>query len=92
MLITASSLVFKEKSITSSALDDELVLLNVDTGDYYTLNKTGSFIWGLLEQTPEVSKLIDLTAQKFAIEHEKACNDILVLLNNLASEKLINIQ
>ncbi len=34
--------------VVSEIIDDEAVIINLDTGNYYNLNETGSLLWGLL--------------------------------------------
>jgi hypothetical protein len=73
----------------SSKLDNETILLNIDTGDYYTLNNTGAEIWVLLDSALPVGEIIDVVAAKFSISRDKSTNDVLALINILVEENLI---
>lgn len=42
------AIVTVSESVLSQRLEDETVILNLDTGLYYTLNTTGSDIWETL--------------------------------------------
>jgi hypothetical protein len=39
-------------AVVSEVIDGEAVIINLDTGNYYSLNDTGSFLWGLLLSQP----------------------------------------
>ena len=39
---------YHSQNCVSERLDDELIILNLETGKYHQLNDTGSFIWDLL--------------------------------------------
>jgi hypothetical protein len=89
MLVNETATASKNPSITSSKLDNETILLNIDTGDYYTLNSTGAEIWALLDSALPVGEIIDVVAAKFSISKEKSKDDVSALLNTLAEEHLI---
>ena len=37
-------------NVTHETIDGEAVIINLDSGNYYSLVEVGSFIWGLLEK------------------------------------------
>jgi myo-inositol-1-phosphate synthase len=89
MSITINDSIKKNPDIACSKLDDEEVLLNVETGDYYTLNNTGSVLWEMLDSAKNVSELVDSFAKRYALDKDKAEVDVLRLLNDLAAEGLV---
>ena len=70
-------------------IDGEIILLNLASGHYYTLNKTGSFIWSAFvdNKTPQeaAEKLVD----RFNIPPKTAKEDVLHLIAMLEKEDLI---
>jgi myo-inositol-1-phosphate synthase len=90
MAISINDVIKKNPDIACSKLDDEEVLLNIETGDYYTLNNTGSVLWEMLDSTEKVSELVVSFAQRYSLEKDKAEVDVLRLLNDLVAEGLVS--
>ena len=38
-------------TVTHETIDGEAVIINLDSGNYYSLVEVGSFIWGLVERS-----------------------------------------
>lgn len=77
------------EDITYRIIDNEAVILNLKTGNYYSLNETGAFIWRLLEDGIGRDSLIDRVTEEFGIDKKSAIRDIKLLLKDLISEKII---
>lgn len=71
-------------------VDGEAVLIHVETSYYYSLNKTGTAVWELLESGEQ--SLADLTtavSNRFAADPTTIQQDIEQLLDHLSTEGLI---
>jgi len=77
------------ENITYRIIDNEAVVLNLETGQYYSLNETGTFIWKLLGKGINRDDLINRIAEEFEIDKRSAANDVKPLLKDLLSEKMI---
>ena len=74
--------------VASRIINEEAVLLNLDNGFYYSLNKTGSEIWQYLEEGKALEEILLILEKKY----DTAGNlkkDIVALINDLLKEKLI---
>lgn len=91
MPLGEKSLIIKNSSIVSTAMDNEAVLLNIDTGDYYTLNTTGSRVWEMIDGTKTVLDLVEEIVSRFEVSKDKAREDILNLLKELMKENLVEL-
>ncbi len=66
-------------------IDDEVVILNLETGVYYNLNSSGTKIWRLIEQGAPFSEIVDsFTGDSREIEKETEA-----FLSELLREKII---
>ena len=81
-----------EKDVVSCELDGEVTLMNLRTGNYHGLDPVGSFIWNLLHEPKSVGTLHDALLQRYDVEPARAEYDLLSLLEQLASAKLITVQ
>lgn len=79
-----------EKEVTFRVLDDGAVLVHVETGYYYTLNATGTFVWEMLaEREMTVAELADELARAFGQDGQAVAADVQHLLDHLRGENLI---
>lgn len=70
-------------------LRDDLVLLHLDTGAYYSLNETGALMWqGLVDGRP-YSNIIADVIDAYDVDERTAQQDFERLINELAAQGLI---
>lgn len=85
----ASSRLRRSSAARGAATGDELVLLHLERGVYYTLNETGAWIWEQLEREPTLHELRDGLVTHFTIDAECAERDLVALITELEAESLI---
>ena len=67
--ININSRIIKKKGHLSSRVDNELVILNIDKGEYNGLDEIGSDVWSNLETPLIVSDLVANTSPFYLIRH-----------------------
>ena len=77
-----------EQVIAQKASND-LLLFNIDDGNYYSLNEIGSRIWELCDGNHSVSQLVAALAAEYDTTNEDLEKDVAELLETLQSGKLI---
>jgi len=77
--------------VKSAMVDDEAVLLNVETGDCYSLNKVGAWFWERANGTMTISGLAREAAAVFEVTYEQAEEDLLALARDLVAERLASL-
>jgi hypothetical protein len=88
--ISLHSRVTPIKEQVSCDLSDEVVILNVATGQYFGLNPTGARIWQLLQEGRAVLEVRDLLLAEYADADSDRCTlDLLNLLAELADAGLV---
>ncbi|MEJ7758756.1 MAG: PqqD family protein [Gemmatimonadaceae bacterium] len=86
-----TSIVSKAKKIPAKELEGEMVLLNLENGDYVALNEPGMEIWKLLEGEKSVEELARELAKVYSIPATTALKDALTFLGNLQSKGFIEV-
>ncbi len=71
-----------------SELDDEIIVLDTSTGDFYSLNKTATEVWKALEAQTPVEQIAASLATKYGVAHEQAVADVLELTKEFHDMKL----
>jgi hypothetical protein len=67
-----------------------LVLLNLDQGNYYALNRVGSRAWELCDGTRSVGQMVDIISREYDAPPEVVAADLLELLGDLENEDLLS--
>lgn len=70
-------------TVTHETIDGEAVIINLDSGNYYSLVEVGSFIWGLIENGASASEVQNLVAQNYqgsATDIDRAVQELWVQL------------
>lgn len=80
----------KENTITC-AVGPSLVLLNRDTGIYYSLNETGAYIWQMLNQPMTISSIISKLLLVFDGQEQHVSSDVHLLVNELTAAGLVHL-
>ena len=90
--ITVSSVVVAKKEQLSTDLGGEAVILGMESGQYYSLNDVGTRIWDLVQGPTTVINLRDTIVGEYDVEFERCEQDILEVLEDMASEGLIEVK
>lgn len=75
--------------IATTLTDQEVVLLHIETHQYYTLNATGAQIWTLLSDQKSVAQISEQLTTKYSLSLAEARGYVVKLLEELAEENLI---
>ncbi len=84
-------IVIDRERITWRKLREELVLMHLDTGAYYSLNDTGILIWESLADGQAYDSIVDAIVKDFEVDRETVIKDFERLVNELADQGLVEI-
>jgi hypothetical protein len=88
-LVELTSTVQQAANLTVTELDEEIALLDTDTGNYYEMDELGSHIWSRLTKPTMVEELCNQLMSEFGVDADTCRHDTLFFLNQLANEKLL---
>ena len=89
--VTMKSVVVATNQHIASDLAGETVILNLKNGTYYGLNEIGVFIWNMLQKSCPVITICDAVQEVYDVERAQGEQDIIYLLQDLATEDLIEV-
>jgi PqqD family protein of HPr-rel-A system len=75
--------------VIGEVLDGEAVLLHVKTGQYFTLNQSGTRIWQLIEQHGSLEAVKHALCSEFDVDGDTAEADIAELVARLENNGLL---
>ena len=70
-------------------LDGEAVLLHLDGGVYYKLNKSGTRVWELIQELGEIDDVRAALVEEFEIDSDTAGRDVHGLVQELRERNLL---
>lgn len=71
---------------------EDLVVLHLERGTYYSLNPTGAFVWDRLGDGATLGALRDALVEAFDVEAETAWRDLVELVGELETEGLVTVE
>ena len=78
-----------EPMVISETIDGETVIINLDSGSYYSLKHSGAMIWAGIEKAAPVADIATSLGQHFGIDGERATVEVAKLVARLREENLI---
>lgn len=78
-----------EGQFTETAIDDEIVVMSLQSGDFFSLTGTGRAIWLALDQHHDRAGLIAAMATEFGSEPSEIAPDIEAFLAQLDAAGLL---
>ena len=90
--IANTSVVVAAKGQIHTDLGGEAVILALESGQYYSLNNVGTRVWELVQESKTVKDLVQEIMEEYDVEAELCKTDILTLLEDLASEGLVEVR
>ena len=65
--ISLTTIIRRDSKQIFSNVDAEVIMLSLNKGNYYALNKVGSRIWNLINQPIQVNSLIECLTKEFNV-------------------------
>jgi hypothetical protein len=76
-------------SVVAAALDDEMVLLNVETGTYFGLDEVGALIWGLITEELDDEAIVTRITSDYDVDDMQARSDLHAFVDQLTAKGLL---
>lgn len=84
-------LIRRNKELLSSEMNDELVMMNLESNNYFGLNKVGKYIWEFLEEEQTLDNLCEKLTSKYDVSFEQCKSDITPFINKLKELNIIEV-
>ena len=80
-----------DAAFLSAELDSELVLMHLESSDYFGMDKTTTQIWKLLEQPKTIAELVADLEQLYMVAADKCEADIRPVLEDMVSRDFVHL-
>jgi hypothetical protein len=82
----------RKQDILFNEIDGEVVMLSIENGEYYGMDKVGSRIWKILSDEITFRKLIAILVTEYNVVEKKCIVDTISFIKKLEEKKLIYFQ
>lgn len=72
-------------------VENEAVILNLETDKYYTLNLQGTDIWAMCGSKKTVKEIISKMTAKYNVKEAQLLNDVIKLTKEWEKEGLVKV-
>lgn len=90
--INENTLINRKNNIPFKKLGKDLVILDLNTGDYFALNEVAGFIWERINGKDSLGKIAQKLARVYNIKQEPALKDTLTFAKLLMQNNLIAVK
>ena len=90
--VASTSRVSRNEAIVFTDLDDTIVMMDIDEGQYYELDPVGARIWSLLETDRSAADLCDALAAEFDVDPDTCHRDTLEFLQSASDLRIVHVQ
>ena len=87
--ISSNTILQQNDSLITSEIDDELLILDSKTGEYFKIDSIGLSIWKLLIEPTEVQQLLDQLVKDFEVEEAQCKADTLPFIEMLVEKEYL---
>ncbi len=70
-------------------VDGKAIALNLDTGQYYTMNELGTRVWELLQANKPAAEIVETIELEYDAESEQIASDLAAFLSDLYASGLV---
>jgi Coenzyme PQQ synthesis protein D (PqqD) len=89
--VTLQSRIARNDDIVSGQIDDEFIMMSIESGKYHLMNATGSRIWALLDKPRTVAELCAILTSEFKITPAVCQKEVMDFVTQLISRKIVTI-
>lgn len=76
-------------AVVAEVFEDEIVIIHLDKGTYYSLTQSGALIWKLLHQGATVAEVITTVSASYGIDAESLGEAVQQFIQELSAENLL---
>lgn len=87
--IEPSTVIRRNNDVLFGEIDDEIVMMSVERGCYYSLDLSATRIWELLEEPTTLRSLCEQLVKEYEIDPETCRRDVVAFLDKLMEQEIV---
>jgi hypothetical protein len=89
--ITLKSKIIRNPELVENTIDGEVVMMSIESGEYFGLNEVGSSIWQLIENSTTVHDIIGKLLDEYDTTPQECIKDTIEFLEQLRGKNVIKV-
>ncbi len=89
-MLNQNSVFGRRDRVIAQQVEEQTVLLDIESGQYFALNEVGKSVWDLCDGTRTVAQVADAICSGYDVVEEVALTDASALLEALAGVGLVS--
>jgi hypothetical protein len=77
-------------TVVHETIDNEVIIIEFDSGNYYSLDKVGADVWNLIERGKPFGQIVEAISNLYRGSTEKVQNALSQLITELENENLVS--
>lgn len=91
MVLNKNSIVCQSNEIDATDIDGEKVMMNLEEGQYFSLNTVGSRIWDIISEKKSINDIVATLLNEYEVDEDECERSVIEYLEILKDADLINI-
>lgn len=79
----------KRESVMGSETKDGLIMMDLDTGNYFGMGSIESRVWSLLDGTRSIHEICQLLGKEYEVDLDRCSKDVIQFCRELHDQKLV---
>src|SRR5262245_15901231 len=79
----------REQDVVAKVMDGEAIIINLQNGIYYSMDKAGGLVWEMIERKYTIEETITAITRRYSVSRADAQRDVEQLLEKLLEENLV---
>jgi len=84
--LAGSSRLIRSPELIATAMDGDIVMMHVSSGQYFGISGVGSHLWVLLEHPMTIEQMTNTIVSKYRIDEQTCRGDILIFVQALLDQ------
>ncbi|RLA69293.1 MAG: PqqD family protein [Epsilonproteobacteria bacterium] len=79
-------------TVFAQEVDGEMVLLDMESENYFGLDEVGTSIWQAMQEKETLKEVLDLLLEQYEVEEEMLENDLSDFVGKLVESGLVKVE
>ncbi len=88
--MTPETVLTRSESASYEIVADEAILIDINTGTYFSLNSVGTEFWQRIDGERSIGSIAVELAEKYSVESQMVTNDLIELATKMMEEGLVS--
>ncbi len=89
--IDATTMLRRKTAVVGADVADDAILLDIDSGYFFQLNRTGAKIWAFVEEPQTLGALTDHMAASYKVDADTCRSDVTEFVADLIERGVLEV-